>query len=259
MTIADVAGPAGALRVDDGGAGGLPVVLVHSFGGNTTHWAAQLRHLRKTRRAVALDLRGHGLSGPPANGDYRIDSMAGDIDAVVNRIGAQKFILVGHSMGGSVAIAYAGLHPERLAGLVLVDTGTPREVPEEQKQQIIKAMESDAYTAVTERYWAHLLSGSGPEVQERIMQDMRNMPKRVTVSIIKELFQYDPLPALSRYHGPKLSIVTPANDTHNSLHRLQPDIPHIVVNGTGHWLHLDRPEEFNRIVDDFLHRVDRNR
>ena len=123
MTLMEIPGPDGSLHVDDGGAGDLAVVFVHAFGGNTTHWAAQLEHLRQEERAVALDLRGHGFSQPPADGDYRMESMAGDIDAVVNKIGLQKFILVGHSMGGSVAIAYAGLHPERVAGLVLVDTG----------------------------------------------------------------------------------------------------------------------------------------
>ena len=106
MKLSQVAGPTGTLNVDDGGSGGLPVVFIHSSGGNTTHWSAQLEHLRKTRRAIALDLRGHGLSQPPKDGDYRLVSQAGDIDAVVNKAGIKKFVLVGHSMGGSVAIAY---------------------------------------------------------------------------------------------------------------------------------------------------------
>jgi pimeloyl-ACP methyl ester carboxylesterase len=59
MSAFRVEGPAGALAVDDGGEGGLPVVLVHSLAGNAGHWEAQLAHLRRTRRALALDLRGH--------------------------------------------------------------------------------------------------------------------------------------------------------------------------------------------------------
>lgn len=55
MTLMDVAGPAGSLHVDDGGSGDLAVVFVHAFGGNTTHWSAQLEHPRKKRRTVALD------------------------------------------------------------------------------------------------------------------------------------------------------------------------------------------------------------
>ena len=66
-----IAGPAGPLHVDDGGDGaGVPVVFVHSFGGSTAHWPAQLAYLRKSRRALAVDLRGHGLSARPADNNY---------------------------------------------------------------------------------------------------------------------------------------------------------------------------------------------
>jgi pimeloyl-ACP methyl ester carboxylesterase len=256
MALTQVAGPSGSLHVDDGGSGDLAVVFVHAFSGNTTHWAAQLEHLRKTRRAVALDLRGHGVSQPPPGGDYRMDCMAEDIDAVVNKIGPPKFILAGHSMGGSVAIAYAGLHPERVAGLLLVDTGDARQIPEGQKQQYIMALESGAYASVMESYFEQILAGSVPGVRAKVMQEIRIMPKEMVLSLIKEQFSYDPLPALTRYKGPKLAVVTPLNDTSSSLHNLVSDFPHAVMTGTSHWLQLDKPEEFNRILDEFLYRVD---
>jgi pimeloyl-ACP methyl ester carboxylesterase len=256
MALTQVVGPSGSLHVDDGGSGDSPVVFVHAFGGNTTHWAAQLEHLRKTRRAVALDLRGHGLSQAPADGDYRMESMAGDVDAVVNKIGLPKFILAEHSMGGNVAITYTGLHPERVAGLLLVDTGDARQIPEGEKQQYIRALESDAYAGVMESYFEEILTGSTHDVREKIMRDTRGMRKETAVSLLKEVFRYDPLPALGRYHGPKLAVVTPLNDTSLSLHNLVSDFPHAVMTGTSHWLHLDKPEEFNRILDEFLYRVD---
>src|ERR1700724_319123 len=101
-------GPAGALAIDDGGRGGLAGVFVHSLAGNSSHWAAQLQHLRPSRRAVALDLRGHGRSEPPKNGDYSIAGMAGDIEAVVDTLKLDRFVLVGHSLGGGVALTYTG-------------------------------------------------------------------------------------------------------------------------------------------------------
>jgi pimeloyl-ACP methyl ester carboxylesterase len=259
LNLSQINGPAGKVNVDDGGAGGLPVVFIHSSGGNTTHWSAQLAHLRKTRRAIALDLRGHGLSESPKDGDYRLVSQAGDIDAVVNEMCIRNFVLVGHSMGGSASIAYAGLHPQRVSGLLIIDSGGDQEqFPEEQKQQIIAALESDAYADVTEAYWRQLLAGAAPGVEERVMKDMQRMPKEIVISQIKELFWFDPKPSLSRYHGPKLSVVTPGNDTKFSLHRLQPDFPYVVVPGTGHWIHLDKPDEVNRILAEFLIKVDEN-
>ena len=63
---------------------------------------------------------------------------------------------------------------------------------------------------------------------------------------------YRPLPALARYGGPKLSLITALNETPIGLHRLVPDLPCRLVSGSGHWIHLDRPAAFNRLLDEFL-------
>jgi pimeloyl-ACP methyl ester carboxylesterase len=247
-----VAGPAGRLYVDDGGRGGLPVVFVHSFAGSSGHWAAQLAHLRPTRRAVALDLRGHGRSQPPAPGGYTVEALASDIAAVVDKRGLKRFVLVGHSMGGAAAIAYAGAHPDRVAGLVLV--GTPGQTPPEQASQVVASMEAD-YDKVSEGYWTRLLGGAQPNVAARIRSDMKNLPREPSLEIIKAIFAYDPLPALRAYPGPKLIVDTPHGEGPGSLHNLAPEIPRKVITGTSHWPHMDKPEEFNRILDEFLKTV----
>ena len=136
-----IEGPAGKLYVDDGGTGGLPVVFLHSFAGDTSHWSGQLAHLRKTRRAIAIDLRGHGKSDAPSNGDYAVEAVARDVDAVANSLGLTRFVLVGHSMGGSTAIAYAAAHPDKVAGLVLASAAG--KVPVDQAEKIIAAMTAD--------------------------------------------------------------------------------------------------------------------
>ena len=243
--------------VDDGGAGSVPVVFIHASAGNTQQWSAQLNHIRTTRRAIALDLRGHGQSLPPANGDYAIDSMAQDIRTVIEQLGVERFILVGHSMGGSVAGAYAGAYPERVAGLLLVDpSGDSTQMPVEEVQQYLGALESEAYSSVVEGYWSQILTGSAETTETKVMQDLRDTSKATVVGVFKELFKYNPVPALERYHGPKLSIITSLNETPFSIHNLVSDLPHKVITGTGHWLQLDKPKEFNRIMDDFLTSID---
>ena len=241
------------IYIDDGGNGSVPVVFVHALAGNTQQWSAQLNHIRKTRRAVALDLRGHGQSLPPANDDYAIESMAQDIQTVVDRLGIERFILVGHSMGGSVAGAYAGTYPERVVGLLLVDpSGDSTQMPAGEVQQYLGALESEAYSSVVEGYWSQLLTGSAETTETKVMQDLRDTSNATVVGVFKELFKYNPVPALERYDGPKLSIITSLNETPFSIHNLVSDLPHKVITGTGHWLQLDKPEEFNRIMDDFL-------
>ena len=117
-----VQGPAGRLRVSDGGQGNaLPVVFVHGLGSNWMVWREQLDHFRKTRRAVAYDQRAHGESDAPKDSDYKIQSMAADLHAVVASLGIDRFLLVGHSMAGTVVSAYQGRYPDSLAGVVYVD------------------------------------------------------------------------------------------------------------------------------------------
>jgi pimeloyl-ACP methyl ester carboxylesterase len=246
-----VTGPAGVLAVDDGGRGGLPAVFVHSMAGNSAHWAGQLEHLRPTRRAVALDLRGHGQSEPPKNHDYSIAGMADDIEAVVATLGIGKFALIGHSMGGGVSLAYAGRHPDRVAGLLLLDPiGDGKQLPPAEVQALLTALESN-YDSVILQYWTQIAGPAGP-VQERLLSDLHATPRETVVQGFREAMRFDPDPALAGYRGPMLSVVTPNNDLPFSLHRLGKGFPHQVVTGTGHWIQLDRPGEFNRILDEFL-------
>ncbi|MCU0586301.1 MAG: alpha/beta hydrolase, partial [Desulfobacterales bacterium] len=114
------------------------------------------------------------------------------------------------------------------------------------------ALESDAYAEAIEDWWNQMLNGSDEAVRSRVIEDLRSTPPETVVGIFKALLGHDPLAALSAYRGPILSIVTPFNDMPYSLHRLHPALPHRQVSGTGHWLQMDRPGEFNRLLDEFL-------
>ena len=247
--VTRVQGPAGPLHVDDGGSGGVPVVFVHSYAGSTTHWAAQLAHLRAGRRAIALDLRGHGQSAAPADGDYGVAALARDIGAVVDSLGLDRFVLVGHSLGASAAGEYAGASPGRIAGLVLV--GAPGQSSPEEARPILASLESN-YDTVMAGYWNTLLTDAQPDVRARLTSEMQSVPKDASLKLIAAIFAYDPVPAIRRYPGPKLLIVTPHGNTPKALQNLMPEVPHRVMTGTSHWPHMDKPEEFNRPLDGFL-------
>jgi pimeloyl-ACP methyl ester carboxylesterase len=244
-----VAGPAGSLFVDDGGTGGIPVLFLHSFGGSSAHWAQQLYHERHSRRAIAMDFRAHGKSATPATMDYGVASFADDIGAVAEALDVERLVLVGHSLGGAAAIHYAGAHPNRVAGLVLV--GAPGKMPAEQSKPIIASIEAD-YDKVMRGYWEKLVTGAQPAVREQVLAEMTSIPKEPSLAIMRALFADDPLTALARYKGPKLVIYTPQGDTPNDLHNAVPGIAKKRIDGTSHWPHMDKPEEFNRMLDEFL-------
>lgn len=243
-----IPGPAGKLYVDDGGSGGVPVVFIHSFAGDTTHWTEQLKYLRKTRRAIALDLRGHGQSQPPTNGDYSIDALKADVTAVVDTLKLDRFVLVGHSMGGPTAIAYAAENPSKVAGLVLVASAA--KTPPDMAKEVIDNLEKD-YDTVYEGYAAKLLKGAQPEMARKVHKEMLAVDQKTAMTIIKVLFAHDPLPGLKQYTGPQLAITTSEGDTPMDLHN-QANLPHVAIKNTSHWPQMDKPEEFNRVLDDFL-------
>lgn len=250
-----VTGPAGPLFVDDGGAdtGTIPVVLVHSFGGSTAQWAPQLAHLRHTRRAVALDLRGHGQSSAPQDGDYTVESLSGDVGAVVDGLGFAKVVLVGHGLGAKAALEYAGGQPARVVGLLLA--AAPARIPGEQARQMIAGLAQD-YERMSASINARLLNGASDDVRTLVARDAARIPRDAGLRIIEASLTHDPLPALQRFHGPTLAVITPEADTPNDIHRLVPGVLHEMMDGTSHWMQLDRPETFNAILNRFLARVD---
>jgi pimeloyl-ACP methyl ester carboxylesterase len=248
--------PLQPLYVDDGGDGGLPVLFLHSLAGHSGHWSASLDHLRPHRRALAFDWQGHGRSGPaePAEEDFSVPTLVADVAAAVDRLGLERFALVGHSAGGLIALAYAARHPERVAGLLLVDpSGDARQqVPPDQAEAFLAALDSAAYTETIEGYWCSILAGSGPEVTERVLTDLRTTSPDTVRGVLRTLLAYDPTAEAGQYQGPARLVVTPLNTGPGSLIQLRPDWPAEIVEETGHWLHLDRPDQFQKVLDEFL-------
>jgi pimeloyl-ACP methyl ester carboxylesterase len=248
-----VQGPAGRLFVDDGGKGGIPVLFVHGLGGDHTVWAAQLESLRKTRRVVALDLRGYGQSDPDPKGDYSMEGFAADTAAVAERLGIPRYVLVGHSMGGPVVAACAAAHPDRVAGVVFDDpAGDLTQIPKKKTEEWLKGYAPESYEKFREEWFGSMLKAARPEVREKVLSTLRKAPREVVAASAESLFAYDPKPALKAFTGPMLAINTPENNEPFSLHKLQPAMKVVVIEGASHWVMMDKPEEFNASMEEFL-------
>jgi pimeloyl-ACP methyl ester carboxylesterase len=102
---------------------GVPFLFVHGFSNEAHIWDAFVPALAPHYAVYALDWRGHGESDWHPDGAYDWDDHLRDLEAVVDHLGFERFVLCGHSLGGRVSLLFAGQHPERLAGLVVVDTG----------------------------------------------------------------------------------------------------------------------------------------
>ncbi|HTG31975.1 MAG TPA: alpha/beta fold hydrolase [Thermoanaerobaculia bacterium] len=253
-----IAGPAGNLYVRDGGedADALPVLFLHSLAGNGGQWSLQLDHLRRHRRAVALDFRGHGESDPAEDGDYSVPGFAADVAAAADQLGLRRFLLAGHSLGAAAAIEYASRHPERVAGLLLVDPGGDQSrVPAREVEQYLESLRSDPL-AELESYFRQMVIGGDPDASRWVLEDLHVTHEDAVLGALADAARYEPLPALERYPGPRLSIISDMNRLPYSLHNLLPDLPVRLMTGTGHWLMMDRPEVFNHLLDEFVSQVE---
>lgn len=109
--------------LDWGTAGRRPIVFLHGAALNAHTWDVVCLSLRQQYHCHALDQRGHGESAWAEDADYSGDAHRRDIEAFVEHLGLDQFVLVGHSMGGFNAYTYAFQHSHRLAALILVDAG----------------------------------------------------------------------------------------------------------------------------------------
>ena len=119
--------PGLTVHLRDEGPRDAPVlVLLHGSNASLHTWEPWVARLKGSTRIVSFDLPAHGLTGPDPNNDYSTAASVRVVTAVVDRLGQQRFVLAGNSMGGGIAARFAVTHPERLTGLILVDaSGQP--------------------------------------------------------------------------------------------------------------------------------------
>lgn len=258
-TRLEVRGPVGVLHVEDGGSGGRPVLFVHGLGGSAAQWQAQLTHLRRSRRALAIDLRGHGGSQAPGDGAYGISEYADDVTAVLDELGLTGVVLAGHSLGAAVVLEVARRRGDAVAGLLLVDpNGDQTEIPRRELDEFLDALRAEPEDEMR-WYFKQVLAGGEATTVERVLADLAATPTDALVASLESSFAWSPLPALDGFDGPVLSVISDMNTLPYSLHNLREDLPVRLIAGASHWLMLDRPDELNAALDAFLARVDQPR
>lgn len=248
-----IEGTAGKLRVEDQGSGGLPVVLVHGLGGNLDVWRAQIDHLKASRRVIAFDQRGHGGSEPPRDGVYAIGPMADDVDAVVKAKGISRFVLVGHSFGGTVLSSYAGKHPEKVAALVYVDAVGDATVLTPEQRAGFTAAPPDFDEKQLHAFFDLILGPDAkPKTREQVHASVSKLSLAAFLALRKAIGDYSPVQDIARYDGPRFAIEVAGAEVAMSASKAIPKIQTSNMPNVSHWLMLDDPEAFNRALDAVL-------
>jgi pimeloyl-ACP methyl ester carboxylesterase len=250
-----VDGKAGRLRVSDGGSGEPAVVFLHGLGGDLEVWREQLDRLRPRCRAVAYDQRGHGGSERARDGVYTIDALAGDLAAVADALGLQRFHLVGHSLAGAVVTAYAGAHPERIAGLVYADgVGDLHALPPSAIEEVVRKESSPSFgpAQLRDAFVEMLGPEARPATRERVLASLARLDPPAFPALRRSLFGFAVGNRLAAYRGPILAIEAagPPNPVRASA--VIPAARRQAMAGVSHWLHMDDPAAFGLALDAFL-------
>jgi pimeloyl-ACP methyl ester carboxylesterase len=158
--------------LDWGNLGAPPILCVHGYTSSAQAFNALARRLRDRHHVVAPDVRGHGESGWSPSGAYQYENQVGDLAALVDKLGLARFTLVGTSMGGIIAMAYAGAHPDRLARLLINDIGPDVEVGSQRIAQMVGSRPDEFATLddamVYRRQMSPIVAGRSPEDQREL-------------------------------------------------------------------------------------------
>lgn len=237
------------------GTGEPTLVFVHGWSCDARYWREQVPYFSKKHRVVTVDLAGHGHSGMGRE-RYTMASFGEDVKAVTETVGSQTVILVGHSMGGSVIAEAARLMPERVIGLVGVDTLENVEYPmtREEFGAMISPFEKDFVSACRRFVGEMMVPGSDPALRDWILADMSSAPPAVAISAMREMLsQYVSGEAARVFESLPIPVITvngslwPIDYAANRRHMFSYDA--IVLEKADHFLMLNRAKEFNRALE----------
>ena len=250
-----VATSLGALGVAEAGSGGTPIVFLHGVGSDKSVWDPQLAHFSRSRLAVAFDYPGYGDSDPAAEGTTR-DDYAAAIFAGMDSLGIGTAHICGLSLGGVVAIAMHALAPERCASLVLADTfAVHPDGPGIYGRSV--AASADLRGLAEARVDFLLAPGALDDVRREVVETMAKIDPAAYRIGAEAVWLADQRDRAAAIDVPTLVIcgeedkVTPPS--------LSEELASIVkgsrldlIPGAGHISNLERPAEFNRIVEEFI-------
>jgi pimeloyl-ACP methyl ester carboxylesterase len=250
--------------LDWGSPGKPPFVMLHGIGRVAHSFDHIAPHFTSRYHVIAMDMRGHGDSAWSPEGDYLVQDYVKDLEGLAEQLNLRNMTLLGNSTGGRVVQVYAGLHPERMARLVVEDVGPERtneiasafarRVQQEDKgwasedELTASLMKNSKIAEELQRNYAHF--GSKLREDGRIV--WKRDPNLVKGFIPTELWQY-----VSQIKCPTIYILGGASnivppETQKRLQETLPSVEIVTMPGLGHYPHIEAPEDYLKIVTRFL-------
>jgi pimeloyl-ACP methyl ester carboxylesterase len=245
------------------GTGEPTLVFVHGWSCDARYWRAQVPYFSKKHRVIVLDLAGHGHSGMTRM-KYTMGSFGEDVRAVTEAVDSKRVILIGHSMGGSVIAEAACLMPNRIIGLIGIDTLENIEYPmtNEELKKMIAPLEKNFQTGCRQFITDMISPQTDQQLREWILSDISAAPSDVALSAMTEMMtQYITGEAAKIFEEIRIPVITvngdlwPINYEANRRHMVSYDA--IVLKKADHFLMMNRTDEFNIALEKAIHMISR--
>ena len=237
------------------GKGSEALVLIHGWTMNVDNWRDQIPDLAKRNRVIAIDLPGHGQSDKPQI-TYSMDLFARAVDAVLRDAKVKRAVLVGHSMGTPVARQFYRKYPEKTLGIVIVDGPLQPFVDKATMDGMLAGFRGPNYREAGSQLLTMLMGPTlSVEARDRIKASALSTPQYVSASAMEGMAD------ASIWGGDKINVPVLGVFAKNLLFQASIDAPYRELaprmelqmwEGTGHFIMMEKPKEFNAAVLAFL-------
>ena len=236
-----------------------PLVLVHGLFGSADNWGTIARHFAQHYQVISVDLRNHGRSSHSDTQAYQ--EMANDLLETVDALGLEKIHLLGHSLGGKVAMQFATQNPERLQSLIVVDMAM--RAYDDAHTHLINAMLAvDVSQMATRNEVDQALKAAIPELMVRqflltnLVKTEGRLQWRINLPALKANYHHFQAAMAAHYAGPCLFMRGERSDyvQESDMAEIRQSFPQVEFASlpTDHWVHAEQPQLFIQTLENFL-------
>lgn len=246
------------LNYRESGEGQPTLILIHGWACRLDDWQSVASALSRHYKVLRLDLRGHGKSDAPADG-YSMRQLADDTAALARSRRIRSAVVVGHSMGSTVGLEMARRHPRLVSGLIMVDGGIEQHstVRDLKQNALWRSMTEEPFDVAFPEFYANFFPDPREAaLAERVIAEAAQTPEHVVLASLRALLTTN-IPAIAKQVRQPVLYVDGGHNLRpaEAVHRILPRASYAQAALSGHFIHLEVPDQLTAMIRRFVERL----